>query len=487
MVYGGAGSGGYDSSGSTSRTGGAGANGKIVLTFGSSTPLPTDVSNLIAWYDSQVGTWSATTGGTLVTADNTAIARWDDQSGNGYNLTQATAANQPVYDAVRAMVVADIGNNTSSEGPLVYMTATTSSMSSQSLSIFVVGELLNLRRSIIDEAYQAYQVFALDGSGDYYFDFSMDGSTGELASYDGSAVVDGSIVATTSRCLFGWASGASNCTIWSNGSSSTVTEVASGSTTSLMVLGDGHDSVYAGEVSVKDILIYSATLTSGNVATLQSYAQNRGVQPSFHHVLAFDGDSLTHGFGSTCNRNYPVQLAVPPSVLRYNVAEYGDTFVTLSSEASTRIDPLIAAGQTNVLVLWAGTNDLAAGTSASTLYSDITSYISARHTAGWKVVILTITPRNDSAWDSTYETQRGLLNTSILGNAAGADGVVNLTTIADLLTTTNTTYFLSDQLHLTSTGYGIVAAAVDAVIDGMFGAIPANNMGAMFPSGLLYF
>ena len=119
------------------------------------------------------------------------------------------------------------------------MTATTSSMSSQSLSIFVIGELLNLRRSIIDEAYQAYQVFALDGSGDYYFDFSMDGSTGELASYDGSAVVDGSIVATTSRCLFGWASGSSNCTIWSNGSSSTVTEVASGSTTSLMVLGDG--------------------------------------------------------------------------------------------------------------------------------------------------------------------------------------------------------------------------------------------------------
>ena len=45
-----------------------------------------------------------------------------------------------------------------------------------------------------------------------------------------------------------------------HGSSSTVTEVASGSTTSLMVLGDGHDSVYAGEVSVKDILIYSRHL-----------------------------------------------------------------------------------------------------------------------------------------------------------------------------------------------------------------------------------
>lgn len=52
-----------------------------------------------AWYDpSDLSTlWQDTAGTTPVTADGQSVARMDDKSGNGYHLTQATAANRPLY------------------------------------------------------------------------------------------------------------------------------------------------------------------------------------------------------------------------------------------------------------------------------------------------------------------------------------------------------------------------------------------------------
>lgn len=52
-----------------------------------------------AWYDpSDLSTlWQDTAGTSPVTADGQAVARIDDKSGNGHHLTQATAANRPLY------------------------------------------------------------------------------------------------------------------------------------------------------------------------------------------------------------------------------------------------------------------------------------------------------------------------------------------------------------------------------------------------------
>lgn len=52
-----------------------------------------------AWYDpSDLSTlWQDTAGTTAVTADGQSVARIDDKSGNGNNLTQATASKRPVY------------------------------------------------------------------------------------------------------------------------------------------------------------------------------------------------------------------------------------------------------------------------------------------------------------------------------------------------------------------------------------------------------
>jgi hypothetical protein len=58
--------------------------------------LPTDLPNLRFWLDATTGLFDATSGGSAVTTDNSAVARWEDQSGNSKNFTQATLNSRPV-------------------------------------------------------------------------------------------------------------------------------------------------------------------------------------------------------------------------------------------------------------------------------------------------------------------------------------------------------------------------------------------------------
>lgn len=64
----------------------------MVASTASATFAPTSLSGLQAWWKSGVG----------VTLNSTTVSQWDDQSGNGNNLTQGTAANQPTYNATDA-------------------------------------------------------------------------------------------------------------------------------------------------------------------------------------------------------------------------------------------------------------------------------------------------------------------------------------------------------------------------------------------------
>jgi len=52
---------------------------------------PASLPNLVAWYKADAGT--------STTTDGVAISQWNDQSGNGHHLVQATGGNQPLYKA----------------------------------------------------------------------------------------------------------------------------------------------------------------------------------------------------------------------------------------------------------------------------------------------------------------------------------------------------------------------------------------------------
>jgi hypothetical protein len=57
---------------------------------------PRSISGLFQWFDGsdRATLFDATTGGSAV-ADNGAVARWEDKSGNARHLTQGTAGNRP--------------------------------------------------------------------------------------------------------------------------------------------------------------------------------------------------------------------------------------------------------------------------------------------------------------------------------------------------------------------------------------------------------
>ena len=57
---------------------------------------PSDIAGLQLWLDATTGLFDATSGGNAVTTDGSAVARWEDQSGNGRHATQTTLNNRPV-------------------------------------------------------------------------------------------------------------------------------------------------------------------------------------------------------------------------------------------------------------------------------------------------------------------------------------------------------------------------------------------------------
>ena len=57
---------------------------------------PDQISNLVLWLDANSGVFDATSEGNVVTTNGSSVARWEDQSGNGYHLIQNSATNRPI-------------------------------------------------------------------------------------------------------------------------------------------------------------------------------------------------------------------------------------------------------------------------------------------------------------------------------------------------------------------------------------------------------
>lgn len=154
--------------------------------------------------------------------------------------------------------------------------------------------------------------------------------------------------------------------------------------------------------------------------------------------LVCHGDSITAGYGTTnvntTNANCFASL-VSSSVLAskqyamgmfnfgingqglnyvYNVPP-SDSFGTLTADAVTRVDPVLAYSGVKYLVVFAGTNDIFLnGTTGANCWTLLQTYINARITAGWSpanICVVTMLPRQ-----STNESARTTFNGLIASN-----------------------------------------------------------------------
>lgn len=197
--------------------------------------------------------------------------------------------------------------------------------------------------------------------------------------------------------------------------------------------------------------------------------------------IVFDGDSLTAGAGSSGGCTYPnltIQALGAPWG-GYNLGVPGAGIGSLVSGAAANVDTKYNASHSkNIVILWAGSNDLANSSGqTATVYSAIQTFGNARKAVGWTVVIVSILPR--TATNGSFETDRQSLATSLLGDFTGSTSDPNIWTgagYADYLLniTADSTIgssgenitgpYDSDHIHLNNGGYEYFAKKIVTLI-----------------------
>lgn len=170
-----------------------------------------------------------------------------------------------------------------------------------------------------------------------------------------------------------------------------------------------------------------------------------------------DGNSITFGVGGS---PYPDQLhALLPRLVVANVGVGGKTTQQLIDDFTAKVAPLYR--QNAELVFFEEHNSFNVGGGNNTVAAEqilVQTYVSRAKSVGFKVWICTPPPSGDTAVNALLTPYSVWLR----ANHGFADGFIDLNVIPELTPpgiTDNPTYF-SDAVHLTSAGYGKLAAKV---------------------------
>ncbi len=228
-----------------------------------------------------------------------------------------------------------------------------------------------------------------------------------------------------------------------------------------LILGTGTFGTFMTAASATGIPSFSTQITVGAGTTI------KGV------TTVFSGDSLTapNGDGGIGAANmWPLLwsgLFDPlEQTTKQNSAVSGQTAATILSNYSTQIGAYVpSTGQTGLLSLWAGTNDIGGGASAATIYSTLQSIWSNWKTvSNQKVLAWTIAPRSDYTVGNGKETVRLALNSSIKGNTALYDYIYDVASV--LTDSTNLNNFNADGIHNTASANQGLAWGIYNIVNG---------------------
>lgn len=185
--------------------------------------------------------------------------------------------------------------------------------------------------------------------------------------------------------------------------------------------------------------------------------------------LVWDGDSQS---APVPNLVVPAEVAadqVHPRAKVHTLATTGADLPVIASRASD-VDELLADANhnRNVLVLWAGTNDLGTGKDPATAVAELAAYTNARRKGGWTVVVLTALPRTYGVDVPGYEQRRLAFNEQVRQQwSEFADHLVDVATLSEIGDDSDQldqAFYLPDTLHLNSAGRQLVGTAVGKVL-----------------------
>jgi lysophospholipase L1-like esterase len=187
------------------------------------------------------------------------------------------------------------------------------------------------------------------------------------------------------------------------------------------------------------------------------------------------GDSITEGIAGQSGPWCPL-LAERRSGTNFaalNEGLGGDTSTGLLVRWAADIRPYVGSPlRTKVLIL-IGTNDLASGVAAATIYANIRTLALQAQEDGMEVVLLTVLPRSLAAsYSGDLQARLDALNALILAAPTNPDLALRIpgALVVDTYTAMGepgtpvqlrTTYTSGDGLHLNSVGNAALANAVD--------------------------
>lgn len=258
--------------------------------------------------------------------------------------------------------------------------------------------------------------------------------------------------------------------------------------TRLITTGGGRIGAYTNSEFYSGIIyrvmVYKAAHSVAQQnAQVAELAALYGVLTNYTKQVICRGASTSSGAGSTLLQTYPFQLWERyPEIewhnqgLGFQIGTNGEA-ATLYALDSGMVDTLYnGLLQKNWLFVLAGINDINTDhVSGHATWQRLTNYVVARKSAQpWTVIVSTIQS------DVLEPLTNGDYNACIRTNGGPWDGLVdpglNSPTETRLDNPTNTTYFISDGVHLTNLGYKVIADHFGQIVN-----VPRRTTGAFWP------
>lgn len=427
-----------------------------------------------AWYDpSDLTTlFQDSAGTTPVTAAGQPVGRIKDKSGNGFHATQTTAEARPTYQADVTLPGLEFGGVVFPAASNILVTDTFLDASfNTSFSYYAV---------ITPGATSGTQVYASHNASRFYA--GQDSGANQLLTT--GALSDAQMNATrptnspTMLVCFRYDGANKRAEIFGPESQRSNEEAATGNLgfAGTLTLGDLSTGGFRYQGAVSSLLMINKVTTEAEHKRTTDYFRERfALNFSSAPRVFCDGNSLTAGNGSSGGAggetSYPAQMAALLS--GWDVVNLGVPSVQTpvrNAAAPEAIDYKLGSHRLrNVAVLWEITNQLKENAPATSTQAiaDYVTWCEGRRAAGYKVVAVTVLPREQVGLYADFETHRQEANAYIRANWTDfADALADVAAdnrIGDFGDSGDATYY-DDGIHLNDLGYSIVAGIVETAV-----------------------
>lgn len=464
------------------------------------------LSNCVGWFRAGIACYSDA--GTTPAASGAGVYQWNDQSGAGNHLTQTAAAQRPVLNTYTASLTSA---GAASIAPYGYTTSIDQTSYPPSLLFDGASSLMQLPVSatfsaagctgIVCSRGPYFAPLCIGSAVNYFIGYGWFGGTPQRMRMMTSTSTPFPVITylpAISPVVHGFRCSATlnetrlyigtnqTSTITGNLANFSMTGGAVGAIPPLSDPTNGH-LCFRGEIY--EAAFFNTPLDDDQVATLVRQMQTSNGLPSNANSsqLIFVGDSLTAGgpgirpLSHCCAwqvaRHYggavkPLLLAVP-----------GQSIAAQQALVTQQVVPLDRTSFTaNVAVVCCGSNDIITGRSATQVSSDLAALCQTLRSAGFKVIVSTITLRSDGsngAYASVFNAVNQTIRTSY---SVYADAIVDWAADGRLSDPTNTLYF-ADQCHTTDAGDDVKAQLVQTALDPMLQPPAAALSYASFYAG----